>query len=702
MNNENKKIIRYNTQTGEPIFENRRIVCYNTQTGEPIYEDTSNIQQENKILNNLVNPTFNNQQKKKKSFKPLIFCLVIILVIVLVIGFIVLFSGNDKNYTRTMMIYMVGSNLESESGLATVDLNGIKFNSMDNKNINVVLIAGGSKKWDNDYIDVNETSIYELTENGFEKVKTNSIQNMGSPDALSDFLNYVYRNYKTDKYDLILWNHGGAISGSEYDDLSEDNLSLADFKQGLENSPFNDNNRLEIIFFRTCLNGTIEVANVFSDYADYLVASEEITMGYQFNSVLKFINDIETSDSAYDISLKFIDRYKAMVKDLNEIYYSLGDGEDYIYSTYSIIDLSNVKQLSGSVNEFFADIDVSSNFNDISKIRSNLYQYASDTLEFDMVDLYNLVDSLKYLSPDKADKVLNNLNKTVLYNWATNSESRGISIYFPYNGNNKYKQTFLTLYNDFDDLQSYNQFIQKFYNLQTSSKNYYTYSQNSVNISSSKEEADFTLELTDEQKETFAKAGYIVFRDNKDGYYLPVYSSRDVKLDGNTLKANIKDRQLKVVSTSDDGENILTSTEVENTDEYIKYKTVVTLEDFTTSEWKMDPANMTLIYDKKSGKTKIGNITLIDKNEGTPNTVAVNLNDYSTIAFASSSYHILDENGNYNENWESNGTIRGIEEKVGKFDFELQSYDDEYDYYCVFKIWDTNNDYYYSKLVKMN
>ncbi len=47
-------------------------------------------------------------------------------------------------------------------------------------NINVVMIAGGTNKWHNSYIDSTETSIYELTETGFEKRKQQKIKNMGS------------------------------------------------------------------------------------------------------------------------------------------------------------------------------------------------------------------------------------------------------------------------------------------------------------------------------------------------------------------------------------------------------------------------------------------------------------------------------------------------------------------------------------------
>ena len=38
---------------------------------------------------------------------------------------------------------------------------------------------------------------------------------------------------------------------------------------------------------------------------------------------------------------------------------------------------------------------------------------------------------------------------------------------------------------------------------------------------------------------------------------------------------------------------------------------------------------------------------------------------------------------------------------IKNIDFKLQNFEDNYDYYCVFMIWDTNNKVYYSKLIKM-
>lgn len=657
-------------------------------------------------FNNNVQPNIYINNTNKKNNKTFFIIGGIVLAIILTISILFLVLFRDKNYSRTIMIYMVGSNLESESGLGTVDLNSINYNNMDNKNINVVLIAGGSERWDNNYIDENETSIYELTASGYKKVKTQDIQNMGDSKVFSNYLNYVYENYKTDKYDLIFWNHGGAIYGSEFDDLSGDNLTLEEMRVGLSNSNFNKNNKLETVIFRTCLNGTIEIADTFKDYSDYLVASEEITLGSSITGVLNFINDIEPNDTGTDVGIKFVNSYKEQISKLKNYYGS----SEYIYSTYSVVDLSKIEKLVESLNSFVDDINVSENYNKIAKTRSNLYQYAytqSSDPTYDTVDLYNLVNNLKDLSLDKANVVLNNLESAIVYNWATNDKSRGMSIYFPYNGSNDIKKYFLNVYKSLNSFSSYNNFISNFYLVQTNQTRAYSFNSNKTNIKTTNNKSDFSLELTDEQLEGYARAEYLVFMDKGEGYYWPVYKGKEVTLDGNTLNASINGNHLKVKNET--GDFVIPLFETYNEDDYIKYSTNVVLEDLSSdnpSEWKMDSAELSLVLDRKSKKVKVGSVILNKKDKNKPSTVAVNLKDYQYIAFGSMSHKILDENGNFSwdvYNNSSNGIFEGVEITPDELsELKLSNFGDENDYYCVFRIYDVNNNYYYSKLIKMN
>lgn len=744
MNNNSNKIIGYDPNTGQPIYETQENQLRNTQFDNTT--SNANILNSNIILPNSniqnqqygvgqantgqssVNQNFNynnqnsnniypnNQQTQLNNFNPNLksnkinFKWLLIpagVLLVILISVILLFLGS-KETTRTFMIYMVGADLESRSGMATYELDGIDSNLVDMENVNVVLIAGGAKYWNNSYIDVDETSIYELTEDGFVKVKQQEIKNMGESDILKNFINYSYKNYKTDKYDLIFWNHGGAIMGSEFDEISNDNLSLSEISNALSKTPFNKKNKIETVIFSTCLNGSIEMANVFKDYADYFVASEEVSIGYPNTNDFGFINEVTTKDDGITVGKRFINKYKEKlqyVKDVYDIY-----NEEYnIYSTYSLVDLSGIEKLNNALNNFFEDIDLVKNYNTIARVRSNLYQYAyeqSGEPTYDMVDLYNLVYNLKDLSPTKADKVLKELENTVLYNYATNSYSRGISVYFPYNGAERYQNIFLSNYREINPIVSYTNFITDFKSLKNSNSiNKLSFKNNTSSVKSENTEADFELELTDDQLNEYAKAEYVVFRDNKDGYYLPVYRGKEVKLEDNKLKAKIKDRQLKI--GDDSYIRIITLIEDEVTDSYIKYSTYGVLQDISSNEiyeWKNDRVKISFILDKKTNKVQIGNVLLMSEND-LPGKINVDIKKYTNLVLGSSSYKIIDENGNFDENWDSssNSIFEGIDVDPNEdYKIELEDYSDGYDYYCIFYIYDVNNNRYYSNPVKMN
>lgn len=626
-----------------------------------------------------------------------------LLVVILVIGFSAFSTLKGKNHTRTVMIYMVGSNLESEGGLGTVDLSSVDYNRMDNQHVNVVLIAGGAKSWDNTYIDPNETSIFELTSSGFKEVKEQSIQNMGDGEVFRNFLDYVYSNYHSDRYDLIMWDHGGAIDGSEYDELSNDNLSLQEMERALSKSSFANNKKLELVIFRTCLNGSLEMANVYKDYADYLVASEEITLGSPQSTMFSFINNIEYDSTPQEIGRDFIEGYKSFITGLS----FTGN----IYSTYSLIDLKKIDKVNKNLNDFSNEINIDSDFNTIAKVRANLLQYGSEAPSYDMVDLQTFITGIRDISSTKADKLVNSIYDAVIYSWSTDDRSNGLSIYFPYNGSSGFQSEFLNLYKEFDDLGGYYNFIKSFNTKQLSGSGARTYDFNSNETKVSDIEdnkADFEVQLTDEQVATFAKAKYIVFGDapTEANSQQVVYIGNVSKLDGNTLKASITGRQLQVLDKSDPdfkGYSIALI-ESDETDDYIKYSSSVILEDFRDSKFEMDGAEIYFALNKKNNKIDVEAVYRKDFDEDNnrlPNTVLLNPKDYQYIAFASSDYHIFDENGEFLGDWEKTGVVEGYEIKVEDVEYKLDDFDSSSNYYCIFVIYDTSNNAYYSKLVYM-
>ena len=236
-----------------------------------------------------------------------------------------------RGNSRTMMIYLDGSDLETRGGLATVELESIVPSSVDLDNINVLVYTGGSAKWHNSYISSNENAIYKLTSTGLEKIESYSKKSVGNPNTLTEFLNYSYNNYKADNYDLFLWDHGAGVTGGLFDEqFSSDMIDISEFRDALNKSPFNKNNKLETVIFMTCLNGNLEMANLFSDYANYFVASEEISYSSTDYGSFGFISKIAKSSYGNEIGKAYVDEYKEVVKSVQKSSY------DKIDSTYSV------------------------------------------------------------------------------------------------------------------------------------------------------------------------------------------------------------------------------------------------------------------------------------------------------------------------------------------------------------------------------
>ena len=193
-------------------------------------------------------------------------------------------TGSHDSASTTVMIYMVGSNLESEAGAASYDIMEMMESGVDVAKNNVIIYTGGSAYWTLDISsDYNSAIELQPDEDGDGALEGNLVGstdeplNMGDSATLTEFLDYTYKEYPADQYVLICWDHGGGpIFGFGADEIFDyDSLTLEEFETALKNSPFGRNNKLAWIGFDACLMSSIETASILSPYADYLVASQE-------------------------------------------------------------------------------------------------------------------------------------------------------------------------------------------------------------------------------------------------------------------------------------------------------------------------------------------------------------------------------------------------------------------------------------------
>ena len=139
-------------------------------------------------------------------------------------------DGEDK---VTLMVYMVGSDLESDGGAASEDIAEMTAANADN--INITLQTGGAAAWENASISDGKTERHIIKNGELQNVENLGEAQMTSPNMLTDFIKWSASNYPADRYELVLWNHGGGTAlGFGYDEMyPDDMLSLSQIGNAL-------------------------------------------------------------------------------------------------------------------------------------------------------------------------------------------------------------------------------------------------------------------------------------------------------------------------------------------------------------------------------------------------------------------------------------------------------------------------------------
>ncbi|MBR4456243.1 MAG: hypothetical protein IKS32_08460 [Solobacterium sp.] len=253
------------------------------------------------------------------------------------------------NYT--IMLYIAGSNLESELANATHNLVQILESKFSDSNIRFLVLTGGSKKWhmpakylasaneefDPAWIGTN-TTLWELFSNDYrgkeryrgkmvelsEQTKMvigeDTVLNTCDPATLKKFINWGVDYAPAEKYGLILWDHGSGPKGGFASDDFEKTFPEGSPEEMLVNliaDALNDNDlykkgeegsrKFEFLDFDTCLMGSVETTLAFADYTRAFIASPELEPGT--GQDYHWLNDLAANPnmSGYEIGKKVVD-----------------------------------------------------------------------------------------------------------------------------------------------------------------------------------------------------------------------------------------------------------------------------------------------------------------------------------------------------------------------------------------------------------
>ena len=454
----------------------------------------------------------------------------------------------ESQSPQTVMIYMVGSDLESDGGIATKDMAEIA-NAGGNA-VRILLYAGGAEHWQSD-MPRGRDGVFELVNSEWKLIDSPQARNMGDPGTLTDFLTFGYERYNAQSYALILWNHGsGPMVGYGRDEMhGGDPLSLPELRTALLNSPFSEENKLEWVGFDACLMGSIETAKLMSPFARYMIASQEAEPSTGWNYA--FLSDIEPGESG-DVTGKRI--CESYVDGLLSRYVQVPEFAPPV--TLSCLDLTHVQDVERAMDELARAMTGELTLKTYSKTtRSRILLDGFGRLttgsEFDLVDLPSLVESFSADYPEQTSALTQSLNRLVVHNQTNIDDARGVSIYYPFYNKQFYTSAWRREYVNLGFSSDYAKYLQAYSRIWLGKRLSAWDAETLPDPQANETGNEFSLQLTPEQLETFGSAGYYVLRRGAGEMYQMVYFSRDVSLHPNgLLVANYDGRALFCINAA--------------------------------------------------------------------------------------------------------------------------------------------------------
>lgn len=451
----------------------------------------------------------------------------------------------------TVMVYMVGSNLESRFGNATRDIGEMASAGVDYSRSNVIVYAGGTRRWQGD-LPSDRNSVLDLSrpEGGRVVASTAAKADMGSAGTLSEFVSYATENYPAEHYALVLWDHGsGPLWGFGADEsYRNDTLLLSEMRRAMDGTRFARGTRLDLVGFDACLMGSAEVASLWGPYADYLVASEELEPGDGWDySALSALNG---TDDPRELASSVVDAYGA--------YYRAAAGEasnpDVTLAAY---DLSRVGDVADALGDLAGELDGrlgEGAYAELSQARGGARALGLSAAEsrgeaYDLVDLASLCDQLGEVAPEGAHALADAVASLVVSQASNVDGLGGLSVYFPGDNQELYRASGEEVLGDVATSDAYRSFCNDY------ASDWLGDSAADWALPDLADAGDhYELTLTDEQLENLSGAYYTVLvRIGDQGAYRPVLENVRIGVDDAGVVRVPKDPSI-ICATTDEVE----------------------------------------------------------------------------------------------------------------------------------------------------
>lgn len=349
-------------------------------------------------------------------------------------------SGPDSSGRQwTYMVYMGADNNLSSAGIGDIAEMGQVGSS---SKVAIAVQAEFSPYYTDGVTDTNTYRL--LVQSGSAAVNLNAATDigdvdMGSPSALTSFIQWATSTYPAQHYALILWDHGagwkdrakGANSslfrGAIQDETSGSFMSLSDLAGAVRDAGVD----IDLINFDACLMAMYEVAYEFSGLVDYMVFSEETEPGDgdPYDTIL--------ADLAADPTMSAAELAEVIVTRYDESYVAYLQEYPGELTTKSAVDMSRLAALDTAVCALGQALMNDSNANTVAMAaRTNTQEYAYTANH----DLYDLASYINQNAPageakDAAASVMTAVQNMVTSNAANpnadEAQNIGLAIYIP-------------------------------------------------------------------------------------------------------------------------------------------------------------------------------------------------------------------------------------------------------------------------------
>ena len=284
--------------------------------------------------------------------------------------------------------------------------------------------------------------------------------NMADPNTLVDFVSWASSTYPSDKYVLVIIDHGGGWPGIAWDPDPpnpdgewSDFMKINELDQALQKIQTDTGiKKFELIGLDACLMAQLEVFTALAPYARYAVASEEVAwaLGFAYTGFLDALvknpamngaelakaivsTSIEQDQVLVDAELR-VEYWESEISYADVVEIQLAD------STISAVDLGTVAELNVAVGNL-VNAMAKGDQSQVAAARTYAYPFTNmfgDLYPPSFIDLvhFALMVQEKSASADvkqTADALIAAVNKAVVAekHGPKVSAASGIAIYFP-------------------------------------------------------------------------------------------------------------------------------------------------------------------------------------------------------------------------------------------------------------------------------